>query len=336
MKIQNIDAENSNLSNTAVPFYAVGKDKFLYSCTFDENNGFSKWRQGKTPLPAIDIDAKLCVKNGTAFYLNHDQLNVSTDKGDTWTPRALPGKYNCICAMTDQIILVGANIAQGGIAVSVDGGTTWDQPSDTVDKEIHSLAAAAFVEHGSWYAAGTSNGVLLSHDGGKHWQSFLPPDNQNLLDSRIGKILFDNLYIYLIQEAGISRGSLSITGNQIQVDWQPPFTKIPNWYYSVFERDNASGTFFFGNEQLDLGLMVTPSGQFYGYDWDYAGGNISQAAHASNPYAKSSGWRQTVPQLKIPETRSELLAIFFLNPHGVLSVSSDGGGTWQEVNISVA
>jgi hypothetical protein len=57
-----------------------------------------------------------------------------------------------------------------GIFISWDGGTTWQQSNDGLDKIFVNCLCPDLKVNGRWLA-GTENGLYQSQDGGRHWQA---------------------------------------------------------------------------------------------------------------------------------------------------------------------
>ena len=102
---------------------------------------------------------------GRLFVGGHTAVSVSTDGGRTWSAVAsLAGADAMGWAITADAVYVsghpGINRSNGGI------GSFSRANAGLPDTDVHALGAGA----GVMYAAGPSNGVLASADGGRTWE----------------------------------------------------------------------------------------------------------------------------------------------------------------------
>ena len=145
-------------------------------------------------LPDFTAYAKLAFSPGYAF--DHkiiaitgfpDQLWISTDEGEYWTPSAMSTQAGIIqWSPGKDPILISSNI-YGGISLSYDLGKTWAvQTQLGVESAVTAYTSSPNYENDhTLYLATASAGVFASEDGGVSWQ----PVNLGLPALRINQIL---------------------------------------------------------------------------------------------------------------------------------------------------
>lgn len=136
---------------------------------------------------------------GRVFVGGHDVVSTSSDGGRTWARVAsLEGADAMGWAFTKDAVFVSGH---PGIHRSADGGASFRSANDGLpDTDVHAFGAGA----STLYAAGPSNGVIASTDGGRNWQARTndagqaffgrilagPDDDQHLIaaDARSGAV----------------------------------------------------------------------------------------------------------------------------------------------------
>ena len=128
----------------------------------------SSWQDGSlTGADAMSLAAS--PQNPQRIYAaGHEIFFRSDDGGQNWAPveGALQGAdIHAFAISTEDANLVYAYVANAGLQVSRDAGSTW-QPVSTVG-QVTALAAGA---GGQLFAGTATEGVLESTDGGQSWQ----------------------------------------------------------------------------------------------------------------------------------------------------------------------
>ncbi len=184
---------------TATTCLAVGSDAAGSDLVLTTSDGGAVWSQAAAPVNATGMPAVTClgiqmciaiVTNGTSLWSSR-----STDFGTTWQQEAdLPASFGgatgleCDASGTCLVagyVPAGPGHGAGALALSADGGQTWE--SATVPAGVGLLQTVACATPTSCFAAGTTSttvsdvvpgkGELLqSVDGGHTWASApVPP-----------------------------------------------------------------------------------------------------------------------------------------------------------------
>ena len=131
---------------------------------------------GNAYITGQTTDARLPIVNGAQSYLGGDVYLVSTDGGDTFTPRRqglAAAEVTAILFDPSTPLLVYAGTLQG-IFRSIDGGNTWS-PSGLDDLWIEQIVAdparPGTLFAGTWYGGG----LYRSTDGGDTWTNLAGP-----------------------------------------------------------------------------------------------------------------------------------------------------------------
>jgi photosystem II stability/assembly factor-like uncharacterized protein len=134
------------------------------------------WRTAAASLPgAMNMFLMQDDRAPNTFFVGPSVLWKSTDHGETWFP-AGPGHIFSPSGI--QALAVAPNdslytaIWNGGVAVSHDGGRSWQRRSNGLTSKVFDVAIG---DHRLW-AAGPS-GVYSSRDGGLHWKRTTPNDH---------------------------------------------------------------------------------------------------------------------------------------------------------------
>lgn len=102
---------------------------------------------------------------------------VSTDAGATWTPRSLEGQvdFHAMAVQPgDGQVIYGWDATGGGLYRSTDGGHSWQTvAAPQLDAAGGALSLAVHPADPDRLLAGTSAGLLESHDGGSTWSPLL-------------------------------------------------------------------------------------------------------------------------------------------------------------------
>jgi len=132
------------------------------------------------------------------------QIFRSEDDGDSWSPVQFPGEFRATLhafAVDHQnpgVYFVGlsSNIPEySGIMRTSDSGLTWERIPDPELRAVWSIAI--WQRDSRVIAAGTEDGLLLTHDGGEHWERITPGNDPQLkpvvsvtIDPTDSKILY--------------------------------------------------------------------------------------------------------------------------------------------------
>lgn len=140
------------------------------------------WRSVGTGLSSQDIHALAMVPGGRMIATTNNDVNVSTDAGETWTPLKLRDKLPLPYfrgltqhASKPDVLFLGNGDAPPGttgvIARSVDGGMTWQamQMPGRANSTMWNFAVHSADEN-LIYANSVSGQVYRSTDGGATWQ----------------------------------------------------------------------------------------------------------------------------------------------------------------------
>ena len=115
------------------------------------------------------------------------QLFRSEDDGDSWKPIPFPAQFRAtlhafvLDPRHPGVYLAGLSSEDpeySGILRSVDAGVTWARLPDPQLTDVWSIAP--WPQDPRLIAAGTSEGIFLTHNGGDTWERISPPDNRDL------------------------------------------------------------------------------------------------------------------------------------------------------------
>jgi photosystem II stability/assembly factor-like uncharacterized protein len=129
----------------------------------------SSWQAGSlTGADAMSLAAS--PQNPQRLYAaGHEVFLRSDDGGQTWTPVTGPlegADIHAFAASPEDANLIYAYVANVGLQMSRDGGTTW-QPLAGDAGQVTALVAGS---GGELYAGTANEGVFESADGGRTWQ----------------------------------------------------------------------------------------------------------------------------------------------------------------------
>lgn len=122
------------------------------------------------PLPSLAfVTAPAAVAfDGNGILVAATSLARSDDAGQSWTALAAPGAIVAMATHTERPGRVLAALDQG-IALSDDGGQTWQVRSDGLPGAKALAAAMAARAPDTFYAALEDDGLWMSEDAGRSW-----------------------------------------------------------------------------------------------------------------------------------------------------------------------
>ncbi|GAB1431203.1 hypothetical protein MASR2M18_20380 [Ignavibacteria bacterium] len=157
-------------------FIAVGENGIILRST---DNGAS-WIQVADFASTLNRCAAV-VGNGTAIAIGRNGLVVrSADAGETWTTYpSFTGEDLRGLSVTGLSVMVAG--AGGTIALSTDGGASWNAKERVVDDDI---GAVALLSPQFGFIGGTSGNLYFSADGGASWRSVFVDTNFSFINIR--------------------------------------------------------------------------------------------------------------------------------------------------------
>jgi photosystem II stability/assembly factor-like uncharacterized protein len=244
------------------------------------------------------------------------QLFRSRDGAETWSPLPFPGALrSTLHAMLIDptkpnlyLVAVSSEIPKdAGLFRSVDEGATWEQLRGLERKQVWALALWA--GDSSVMAAGTPEGVFLTHDGGENWTRLQSPDTAG--PQPVVSLAFDpadrnTLY------AGTPH--LAWKTSNAGTTWHRISKGMPadSDIFSI-DVDTSHRTNLFAG--ACTGLYNSMDG---GGTW----ANLAQAGGSLRTY--------------VVVRNSRLPGLVFAGTSGGLFRSADGGATWQKLTVMPA
>lgn len=258
--------------------------------------------------------------DGDALLVASSDLIRTDDGGGSWMPLPVPGAVLALATHPERPGRVIAGLVSGGVALSEDGGRTWESRSGGLtDGEVDAVAIASG-QPDMIYAAIRGDGLWKSEDAGQSWS--LAMDRPWLEDSERDLLALASvdlatgmggIWIYAGTEAGLTRVPDCFCrwqdvqpGNAMDalVSGDPPPSDAP---LPAGEPIRALASAFSTPGTLYSAL---PSGVWASRD----GGVIwSRVAEASASAVAVH-----------PTDDAQVLAVL----DGVLQLSRDGGATW--------
>jgi photosystem II stability/assembly factor-like uncharacterized protein len=139
------------------------------------NDAGHHWTVAKAGLPgAMNMFLVQDRVNPATFYVGPSVLWKSTDHGLNWAPAGpgtvfAPYGIQALASTRNGTLFTG--IWSGGVAMSHNGGRTWQSRSSGLFSKVFDVEIGA----GLW--AATTHGVYSSHDNGLHWKRTTPNDH---------------------------------------------------------------------------------------------------------------------------------------------------------------
>jgi len=257
---------------------------------FSSDNGNS-WTQRNSDLPDLSIYDVATKGNDIFISLWWGGIYHSSDNGINWNElnSGLPLLYSAITAIARKGDYIYAGVKDRGLFISTDKGLSWIREVSELAFQGHMYS---IVCKDSNVLIGTQNGIYLSSDKGKNWESknkgieFGYAKTLEIVDS----ILF----------AGNNQGIYLSTNNG--EDWVQTYTSYTN---------NSEAYFlYYGNGFLFAGIDGLLRSSDYGRTWVHKESEIE-----SN-------------NLKVYAMTSIDSSFFVGNNYGV-NISSDYGETWE-------
>lgn len=120
--------------------------------------------------PAAGIKASHAIAfDGGAILFASDTLAISGDAGRSWSSRMPPGRILALATHRDRPDRVVAGLAEGGVGISADGGTTWRvEKGGLSGGEVNAVTIASRTPD-TLYAAVRGDGLYKSDDAGESW-----------------------------------------------------------------------------------------------------------------------------------------------------------------------
>ena len=189
----NINLTDIGFKNSSTGYVTGNANYFAYT-----NNGGANWTQAISPGL---LGQRALMITGNDVYTCGDIANIhkTTDDGTTWSSvNFIDGSnpnqptagimYNLDINGSDMIV-IGTS---GLINISADGGSSWRNKNYCVSNTAFNFSAVwADLPNGNIWAAGTSNSILYSSNGGANWvqqvsNSNQPTNNIQMLNSTTG------------------------------------------------------------------------------------------------------------------------------------------------------
>lgn len=150
--------------------------------------------------------------DGQAILAGGGNLLRSEDAGQSWTELAAPGAILTLATHPERPGRVLAGLASGGVALSEDGGRTWESRSEGLPEGEVGAVTIASGQPDMIYAAVRGDGLWKSEDAGQSWsfamdRPWLEDNERDLLtlasvDLETG---MSGIWIYAGTEAGLTR-----------------------------------------------------------------------------------------------------------------------------------
>ena len=144
------------------------------------------------PLPSLaSVTAPGAVAfDGDGILVAATSLARSDDAGQSWTALAAPGAIVALASHPARSGRILAALDQG-IALSDDGGQTWEVRSDGLPGAKVLAVAMAARAPDTFYAALQSDGLWMSEDAGRSWRRAMDrPLGTRLAAEAVGTFLF--------------------------------------------------------------------------------------------------------------------------------------------------
>lgn len=161
------------------------------------------------PLKFISIVSR------DSFFVSRslDSLYATSDRGKTWTAHYLSPGMTCMSFVNSRIGFLGTG--DGGVAKTIDGGTTW-QLYKQVNLSSAYVDAIQFLNADTGYIHRWSDSIEVSYDGGITWldRAFIP-DAFNCIDfvnSSLGFFGGSGGAIYRVTDSGSIATSVTRPG----------------------------------------------------------------------------------------------------------------------------
>ncbi|WP_245779305.1 sialidase family protein [Albimonas pacifica] len=150
--------------------------------------------------------------DGDSLLAGGANLVRSDDGGQSWTELSTPGPIQALATHSERPGRVLAGLASGGVALSEDGGRTWEIRSDGLPEGEVDAVAVASGQPDMVYATVRDDGLWKSEDAGQSWsfamdRPWLEETERDLLtlasvDLETG---MGGIWIYAGTEAGLTR-----------------------------------------------------------------------------------------------------------------------------------
>ena len=283
--------------------------------------GSRLWRHGQRP-----------VGPGPSHMVKSENVTVGSRSVIQWTPLGEPGVGGFVVAVSVSPFDHNRVLAAGdmlGVALSTDGGATWQATQGFTTWEMASFTWHPFDPNIVW--AGSMSGPYKSTDGGRTWVSMrngMPPVSDDYYSVPIEKILFD---------PADSNHLLAFGGSHIQFNvW------YPGAYGAVWDSRDGGNTWTSLSQVgsgAEYGVMAASYsvGPPYGL---YAATNTDGIFKSTDNGATWTPTQEGLPSTNAsyvvadPWREKTAYASFFANgynPGGVYK-STDGGVTWNPAN----
>lgn len=118
----------------------------------------------EAPVRALAFD-------GDTLLVARQTLSRSNDSGVSWTSEPAPeaGGILALATHPDRPGRIVAGLATGGVAISNDGGRTWEKRSGGLPDEVVVAITMAAAQPDTIYAAVRGDGLWRSEDAGRTW-----------------------------------------------------------------------------------------------------------------------------------------------------------------------
>lgn len=157
------------------------------------------------PVRALAFD-------GDALIASGSNLRRSDDGGSSWTALPAPAAILALATHPERPGRLVAGLASGGVALSEDGGRTWEARSEGLPESAIDAVTVAAGKPDMIYAAARGDGLWKSEDAGQSWsfamdRPWLASAERDLLalasvDLATG---MGGIWIYAGTQAGLTR-----------------------------------------------------------------------------------------------------------------------------------
>ncbi|SFH29037.1 BNR/Asp-box repeat-containing protein [Palleronia marisminoris] len=263
--------------------------------------------------------------DGDALLAGGASLIRSDDGGHSWTELSAPEVIQTLATHSERPGRVLAGLASGGVALSEDGGRTWESRSDGLPAGQVDAVAIASQQPNMIYATVRDDGLWKSEDSGESWsfamdRPWLEEAERNVLtlssvDLATG---MGGIWIYAGTEAGLTRVPDCFCRWQdvqpgdamdalVSGDAPPSEAPLPEGeaVRALASSPSAPETLY---SALPSGIWTSRDG---GVVWSHLveGSASAAAVHPSDPM--------------------QVVAVL----DGVLQISRDGGATWTALAV---